>query len=283
MHRHFCEVRGHYWECDGNAARPLTGNAEPTVCICMDHGVSMEEGDHSQCSVELLACPDHCDEQLRAMGYEPGTSNMPHISDEEAGPQWHDKDGKPIIGFCLWCNRDFYTYEDMQAHNANDMADCIGFQQYKTKKRRRATGKRKRATEDISEFVTRRSDSSTSKPATGIFWFCGSRVFLACTSLSDSEHYGDCLTSPLSHDVCWDELRENGTVGADEEYDEFPRGRVVYDVQRDLFVLYADPCILKRKKWLDILIEQFGLPLHKLETKKDAHYRCPACLPKTSR
>jgi hypothetical protein len=25
------------------------------------------------------------------------------------------------------------------------------------------------------------------------------------------------------------------------------------------------------------------LPTHKLETKKDAHYRCPACLPKTSR
>jgi hypothetical protein len=25
------------------------------------------------------------------------------------------------------------------------------------------------------------------------------------------------------------------------------------------------------------------LPMHKLETKKDAHYRCPACPPKTPR
>jgi hypothetical protein len=105
----------------------------------MDHGVPMEDGDHSQCSVELLACPEHRDDQLRAMDYEPGTSNMPHTSCEEVGPQWHDKDGKPIIGFCLWCPRDFYTYEEVQAHNANDMADCIGFQQYKARKSRSAT------------------------------------------------------------------------------------------------------------------------------------------------
>jgi hypothetical protein len=109
----------------------------------MDHGVPMEQGDHSECNVELLACPEHCGEQLRAMGYEPDT--MPHISDEEAGPQWHDRDGKPIIGFCLWCNRDFYDYEEVQAHNANDMADCIGFQQYKATKRRRPTGTRPRS------------------------------------------------------------------------------------------------------------------------------------------
>jgi hypothetical protein len=27
----------------------------------------MEDGDHSQCTVELLACPDHMGEQLRQM------------------------------------------------------------------------------------------------------------------------------------------------------------------------------------------------------------------------
>jgi hypothetical protein len=29
-----------------------------------------------------------------------------------------------------------------------------------------------------------------------------------------------------------------------------------YDVQRDRFVPYAD------QRWLDILVEQFGLPMH---------------------
>jgi hypothetical protein len=106
----------------------------------MDHGVPMEQGDHSECTVELLACPEHCDEQLRAMGYEPGTSNMPQAPSEEAGHQWHDQDGKPIVGFCLWCDKNYYTYGEFEAHNANDSAECVPYQQYKARKRRRANG-----------------------------------------------------------------------------------------------------------------------------------------------
>jgi hypothetical protein len=143
MHRHFCDFKGHFWNCEGKAARPLTGQTEPTVCMCVDHRVPMEHGDHGGCAVELLACLEHCDRQLRAMGYEPGTSNMPNISGEEPGNEWRDKDGKPIVGFCLWCNRDFYTYDEVQAHNANEMADCIGFQKHKTRKQRRSPPERR--------------------------------------------------------------------------------------------------------------------------------------------
>jgi hypothetical protein len=147
MHQHFCDFKGHSWECEGKAARPLTGNSGVTVCMCMDHGVPMEEGDHSDCTVELLACPEHCDEQLRAMGYEPGTSNMPQAPSEEAGHEWHDQDGKLIVGFCLWCDKDYYTYEEFEAHNANDSAECVPYQQYKATRRRRATGNRKSTTD----------------------------------------------------------------------------------------------------------------------------------------
>jgi len=58
-HRHFCDYAGHYWECEGAALRPLSGNAGPSECICLEHQTSMEEGDHSNCPVELLACPEH--------------------------------------------------------------------------------------------------------------------------------------------------------------------------------------------------------------------------------
>jgi hypothetical protein len=92
----------------------------------------MDEGDHSECMVELLACPDHMDEQLRRMGYEPGTSNMPRRSEDAAGENpFKDKDGNPTIGFCLWCNKDFYTHEEAKEHNANDLAECPVFQQLK--------------------------------------------------------------------------------------------------------------------------------------------------------
>jgi hypothetical protein len=65
-HRHACDA-GHYWDCFGTALRPLMGDTEPSVCMCIRHRVPMEVGDHSACSIELLACPEHREEQRRRM------------------------------------------------------------------------------------------------------------------------------------------------------------------------------------------------------------------------
>ena len=128
-HRHFCDFDGHYWDCDGMATRLLA--PQPSVCICMDHGVPMEEGDHSKCSVELLACPEHHDEQMRAMGYEPGYTEEPPAPGEESSPMFQDEAGNHIVGFCLWCNKNFYGMEEHEAHTADGMANCLAFQELK--------------------------------------------------------------------------------------------------------------------------------------------------------
>src|ERR1700687_4860622 len=93
-HRHYCDHAGHFWECEGAALRPLAGDTEPFVCTCIHHQVPMEDGDHSQCTVELLACPEHRDEQLRDMGYEPGTINMPQPMNEADATMFTDSEGK---------------------------------------------------------------------------------------------------------------------------------------------------------------------------------------------
>ena len=67
-HRHFCDYAGHEWECEGTALRPIRGDTEPSTCMCLNHQVSMEDGDHSMCSIELLACPEHREAQLQKMG-----------------------------------------------------------------------------------------------------------------------------------------------------------------------------------------------------------------------
>jgi hypothetical protein len=64
-HRHLCDVTGHQWDCNGAAQR--LGHKEPTVCTCHSCRLPLERGDHSMCKnlVELVACPEHRDEQLR--------------------------------------------------------------------------------------------------------------------------------------------------------------------------------------------------------------------------
>lgn len=66
-HRHFCDVAGHYWECEGRALR--AGDSEPSICICLPCGLPLEGFDHSGCAdpVELLACPDHMEEERQRM------------------------------------------------------------------------------------------------------------------------------------------------------------------------------------------------------------------------
>ena len=126
-HRHFCDYAGHEWECEGTALRPIRGDTEPSTCMCLNHQVSMEDGDHSMCSIELLACPEHREAQLQKMA----TVDRPDEESPSEPLMFHDKEANRIIGFCLWCNKDFYSIEDLQDHNADDSKACPIYQQSK--------------------------------------------------------------------------------------------------------------------------------------------------------
>jgi hypothetical protein len=127
-HRHFCDFAGHYWVCEGVATRLFA--PAPSVCVCLNHSVPMESGDHSDCSVELLSCPEHRADQMHAMGYEPGYTKEPEPEDAEPSPMFTDEHGNRTVGFCLWCNKDFYSMDDVEVHNADDMRACPVFHQF---------------------------------------------------------------------------------------------------------------------------------------------------------
>ena len=114
-HQHFCDVAGHWWECAGSALR--AGDKEPSVCMCLRCGVPLEFGDHSHDYVELLACPEH-----RKVNAAITTPRQAEPGAERG--VLRDRDGNPIVGFCLWCDKDFYSMEEVDAHNADNMKAC---------------------------------------------------------------------------------------------------------------------------------------------------------------
>jgi len=69
----------------------------------------------------------------------------------------------------------------------------------------------------------------------------------------------------------------NGTVPSETEYEELPRGRVMYNGKTCQFILLADRCILKRKTLVMQIKKEMGLPKN-TEVGRDSHYRCFACL-----
>jgi hypothetical protein len=68
--------------------------------------------------------------------------------------------------------------------------------------------------------------------------------------LDEAEHYGECITHAASHYERWQEWQALGGTRraaagypdriASTEYDEWPRGRVVYETPTRHFVIYAD-------------------------------------------
>ncbi|KQU05131.1 hypothetical protein ASG60_00055 [Methylobacterium sp. Leaf469] len=123
-------------------------------------------------------------------------------------------------------------------------------------------------------------------PSVGIFWGVpdGRRTVLVTdrTPLAVAETYGDCLTHPHGHYEIWEtwralgatELRRRGMPAAiaGHEYEELPRGRVVYMRTPALFTLYADRH-LQRPEAITELVRLFGLDGERHLVRSDVHYR----------
>lgn len=105
----------------------------------------------------------------------------------------------------------------------------------------------------------------------------GGNPVIDSTELSKAEDYGDFKIHAGDHYSVWDRFQHAATVPADMEYEEAPRGRVVYNTETNRFILLADKCILKERKVVRMIITQLHLPTG-TRTGKDDHYRCFRCL-----
>ena len=70
--------------------------------------------------------------------------------------------------------------------------------------------------------------------------------------------------------------KQQGISPMDVEYEEHPRGRVIYNTKTQLFTLLADQCILSDKGIISIM-SALKLPRN-IEKDGDGHYRCLTCL-----
>jgi hypothetical protein len=127
-------------------------------------------------------------------------------------------------------------------------------------------------------------DFEADEPSVGIFWVVkGSsrkaRLLTAGCSLKAAEPYGDFLTFSDGHYEVWERWRkakksDPGLRAALRtfEYEDWPRGRIVFDQSKSNFILYAD-----RKLMLPETIAQiekrFSLPPQQTTVETDFHYQ----------
>ena len=115
------------------------------------------------------------------------------------------------------------------------------------------------------------------EPLVGIFWVVSGKLVIDSTPLGEAEPYSDFLIHAAGHDEVWQRYQHSGLVPADMEYDDSPRGRVMFDTKTRRFTLLADRCILKDKGIVHQIMSELKLPKN-TETDTDDHYRCSVCL-----
>jgi len=127
----------------------------------------------------------------------------------------------------------------------------------------------------------------TEEPKVGIFWSIPNgmnkqALVIDSTSLDKAETYGRFLTHPRGHFEVWEHWKKSGPVGLAaaglpaaimwHEYEDFPRGRVVYHREKQRFTIYADRR-LQNARFIHRLVAAFALPSTDVDVVSDEHYR----------
>jgi hypothetical protein len=116
------------------------------------------------------------------------------------------------------------------------------------------------------------------EPQVGIFWVVRGNLLIDSTALSHAEPYGDNLTHPRGHVEVWEQFQQKGLVFPEMEYEEHPRGRVMFNAKTKRFLLLADRCILRDEKVVRKIMTRMNLPRKTTDRGTDEHYRCSICL-----
>lgn len=122
-------------------------------------------------------------------------------------------------------------------------------------------------------------------PSVGVFWQIPDErgqqhLVVDREHLLRAEPYGDCLTHPRGHYEVWNDWQRQGFLRDRRwplailvhEYEDFPRGRVVFHVPSNAFWIYADRR-LQRPVTIANIKAAFWLAGETWLVKSDDHYR----------
>jgi hypothetical protein len=105
----------------------------------------------------------------------------------------------------------------------------------------------------------------------GIFWKLKDSIVSKTTTLNEAEVSDDFIDSPDSHVEYWEIVRKQKAELFYYEYDEIPRGRVVFSKNNRCFYVYMDKTFFT-KIFKQLIIDDFKLHGQQIKFMSDQHY-----------
>lgn len=110
----------------------------------------------------------------------------------------------------------------------------------------------------------------------GIFWVRKNNTLLGVSEpVEDSLNYGGFATYSNDHIRVWKKLKNDINAPKSwrySEYEEVPRGRVVFDLKKKAFVIYGPSHLVGDAAFKKNALSYFNIPASSASFKSDPHY-----------
>lgn len=111
----------------------------------------------------------------------------------------------------------------------------------------------------------------------GIFWIVGRSlpetddcIIRESIPYTHGEEYGDFVNGWSAHVDFWEVVRR--VCVTELEYDQVPRGRVVYSKRDNTFIVYGSKAFVADERQWRRILELFNLPEDRTRIRSDEHY-----------
>jgi len=107
----------------------------------------------------------------------------------------------------------------------------------------------------------------------GVFWIYKNHIYLKSIKHDIVQAINNYIDSDFSHYQVWEEISTQNKDFYLYEYEDIPRGRVVYDVLNDQYIVYANQDIIASDKIKKIVVQKFNLTENTVLFTYDEHYK----------
>ncbi len=106
-----------------------------------------------------------------------------------------------------------------------------------------------------------------------IFWIYKNKIHTKSIEINAVKSIKNFKDSDFSHYQAWNEISLQNKDFYLYEYEDIPRGRVVYDVENTQYIVYANSDIIISDEAKELIVNRFTLKKSKVLFKYDEHYK----------
>lgn len=110
-------------------------------------------------------------------------------------------------------------------------------------------------------------------PHIGIFWIYKSQIYLKSIQIDNIKPIDGFIDSDFAHYLVWDKISAQNSDFYLYEYEDIPRGRIVYDVKDRRYIVYSNEDIINSEEARNLIIEAFHLDNDRVLFQYDMHYK----------